>query len=57
MLNVSVINRVGRRTIYLVGQALMAVNLGIIGILGFVKPSANVSWGIGALMLILNLTL
>ena len=34
----------------------MAAQLGCIGVLGFVKPNANISWGIGALMLVLNLT-
>lgn len=56
LFNAPVINRVGRRTIYLVGQALMAAQLGCIGILGCVKPSISVSYGIGAIMLVLNLT-
>lgn len=34
----------------------MALELGIIGILGCIPQSANVSYGIGAIMLILNLT-
>jgi SP family general alpha glucoside:H+ symporter-like MFS transporter len=48
--------RFGRRTIYLIGQALMATILGTIGILGCVPQSQGVSYGIGALMLLLNLT-
>lgn len=34
----------------------MAAQLGCIGILGCVQPSISVSYGIGALMLVLNLT-
>jgi SP family general alpha glucoside:H+ symporter-like MFS transporter len=34
----------------------MALELGIIGILGCIPQSPNVSYGIGALMLLLNLT-
>ncbi|RSH93592.1 hypothetical protein EHS25_006237 [Saitozyma podzolica] len=48
--------KLGRRTIYLAGQALMAVELGTMGILGFFATNSNVSYGIGALMLIFNFT-
>ncbi|KAI9635685.1 trehalose transport-related protein [Dioszegia hungarica] len=52
----SYVYKIGRRRIYLVGQALMALELGIIGILGCIPQSSSVSYGIGALMLLLNLT-
>jgi len=51
-----VINRVGRRRIYLTGQVMIAIQLGIIGILGCLTQSANISYGIGALMMLINLT-
>lgn len=51
-----VINRIGRRSIYLIGQALMAVQLGLIGVLGCIPPSTGVSYGIGALMMTLTFT-
>jgi len=50
------INRVGRRRIYLTGQVLIAAQLGTIGILGCLPQSANISYGIGALMMLINLT-
>ena len=46
----------GRRTIYLWGIGLMGLQLGIIGILGCLKPSIDLSYGIGALILILSFT-
>ena len=52
----TVINRVGRRRIYLTGQVLIAAQLGTIGILGCLPQSANISYGIGALMMLINLT-
>jgi SP family general alpha glucoside:H+ symporter-like MFS transporter len=40
----------------LTGQVLIAIQLGIIGILGCLPQSANISYGIGALMMLINLT-
>lgn len=56
MLTSAVINKVGRRQIYLVGQALMAIQLGIIGILGCLPQNIAISYGIGAIMMSLNFT-
>jgi SP family general alpha glucoside:H+ symporter-like MFS transporter len=47
---------VGRRKIYLWGQAIAAVQLGVIGILGCIPQSKEVSYGIGAIMMLLNFT-
>jgi hypothetical protein len=40
----------------LTGQVLIAAQLGTIGILGCLPQSANISYGIGALMMLINLT-
>lgn len=49
-------NRFGRRRIYLTGQILMAVELGIMGILGFYVQHHGVAYGIATVMLVFNLT-
>jgi len=48
--------RFGRRRIYLVGQMLMAMELGIMGILGFFASQNGVPYGIATVMLVFNLT-
>lgn len=45
-------NRVGRRPMYLWGQAAMFTTMLITGILGFVKMSNGVSWAVGAMLLL-----
>lgn len=46
------INRVGRRSMYLYGQAAMFSTMLITGILGCVKQTEGVSWAVGAMLLI-----
>jgi SP family general alpha glucoside:H+ symporter-like MFS transporter len=46
----------GRRPIYLAGQMLMALELGIMGVLGFFTKKEGVSYGVAAVMLVFNLT-
>ena len=46
------INRVGRRQMYLWGQAAMFSTMLITGVLGFVKQTAAVSWAVGAMLLL-----
>lgn len=46
------INRVGRRQMYLWGQGAMFATMLITGILGFVKQTAAVSWAVGAMLLL-----
>ncbi|CDR99528.1 hypothetical protein, partial [Sporisorium scitamineum] len=46
------INRVGRRQMYLYGQAAMFTTMLVTGILGCVKQTAGVSWAVGAMLLI-----
>ncbi|SPO26884.1 probable maltose permease (MalP) [Ustilago trichophora] len=46
------INRVGRRQMYLWGQAAMFSTMLITGILGFVKQTEAVSWAVGAMLLL-----
>ncbi|KAL1406558.1 hypothetical protein Q8F55_008264 [Vanrija albida] len=45
----------GRRRIYLIGQVAVALCLLGMGILGSVKQSTNILYGIGAFMMLLNL--
>ncbi|GAC71985.1 predicted transporter [Moesziomyces antarcticus T-34] len=46
------VNRVGRRQMYLWGQTAMFSTMLITGVLGFVKQSAAVSWAVGAMLLL-----
>ncbi|PWY97099.1 sugar transporter [Testicularia cyperi] len=46
------INRVGRRTMYLGGLGAMFSTMLITGILGCLKQSEGVSWGVGAMLLL-----
>ncbi|SPO27230.1 probable maltose permease (MalP) [Ustilago trichophora] len=46
------INRVGRRQMYLWGQTAMFSTMLITGILGFVKQTEAVSWAVGAMLLL-----
>ncbi|KAJ9480383.1 putative Maltose permease MAL31 (putative) [Pseudozyma hubeiensis] len=46
------VNRVGRRQMYLWGQCVMFSTMLITGILGFVHQTTAVSWAIGAMLLI-----
>lgn len=45
----------GRRPIYIWGCGLMSINLGVIGVLGCIKQTSNVAWGVGALLIVLTL--
>ena len=45
----------GRRHIYIVGCAMMSLDLGLIGVLGCVKQTNAVIWGVGALLIMLTL--
>ncbi|KAK4889602.1 hypothetical protein LTR27_011586 [Elasticomyces elasticus] len=46
------INRFGRRTIYLTGMAGIVVSLALVGFISLAGSSASVSWAIGAFLLI-----
>lgn len=46
------INRVGRRKMYLWGQGAMFSAMLVTGILGFVKQTTGVSWAVGAMLLL-----
>ena len=45
----------GRRTIYIVGCALMSLDLGLIGVLGCVRQTYGIIWGVGGLLIALTL--
>ena len=49
------INRFGRRTIFLGGLAAIVVSLLIVGFLAVGKSSTDLSWAIGAFLLIYTL--